>query len=148
MGGGLNKVIYHQNPDSIKFERISDKNGLPNNTIKGILEDDKGCLWISSNKGLTCYDIANNSFSNYEESDGLQDNEFGELACCKLSGEMVFGGVNGLSTFFPEEIISDTTLPEVALTELYLLNRLFFPAKNITVEYFCQTQLVILIKLV
>ena len=90
MGGGLNRLEYHPNPDSIKFKGITVNDGLPNNVIKGILEDDYGFLWISTNKGLTRYDVADNLFVNYDVSDGLQDNEFGELACCKLSdGEML-----------------------------------------------------------
>ena len=91
MGGGLNKVLYHPNPDSIKFKAVTVKDGLPNNVIKGILEDEYGFLWISSNKGLTRYDVADKFFVNYDASDGLQDNEFGELACYRLSdGEILW----------------------------------------------------------
>lgn len=124
MGGGLNKLIYHPNPDSIKFEGITVKDGLPNNVIKGILEDDYGFLWVSSNKGLTRYDVADNLFVNYDVSDGLQDNEFGELACCKLSdGEMLFGGVNGFNAFYPQQIVSDMSTPTLALTDFHILNQ-------------------------
>ena len=124
MGGGLNRMHYHPNPDSITFDAITVKAGLPNNVIKGILEDDYGFLWISSNKGLTRYDVTDNLFVNYDASDGLQDNEFGELACCRLSsGEMLFGGVNGFNAFFPKDIISDMSVPDLALTELHILNR-------------------------
>jgi signal transduction histidine kinase/ligand-binding sensor domain-containing protein/DNA-binding response OmpR family regulator len=124
MGGGLNKLIYHSNPDSIKFKGITVNDGLPNNVIKGILEDDYGFLWISSNKGLTRYDVTDNLFVNYDVSDGLQDNEFGELACCKLSdGEMLFGGVNGFNAFYPQQIVSDMSTPTLALTDFHILNQ-------------------------
>lgn len=123
MGGGLNKINYSDNLDSITFTRFSTSNGFPNDVIKGILEDKDGFLWISSNKGLTRFDPKTSETMNFDISDGLQDFEFGELACCKLSdGMMVFGGVNGFNTFYPEQIIGDMTLPKVAFTDLQVLN--------------------------
>ncbi|WP_066629056.1 hybrid sensor histidine kinase/response regulator transcription factor [Labilibacter marinus] len=123
MGGGLNKLIHHDNPDSIKFERITSKDGLPNDVVKGILEDDNGHLWISSNRGITQYNPQENSFSNFDINDGLQDYEFGELACCRRAdGEMLFGGVNGINAFYPQNIIKDTSTPDVVLTDFQILN--------------------------
>ena len=52
MGGGLNKYLGGDN-----FLRIDISDGLTNNVIKGILEDESGNLWISSNKGLNKYNI-------------------------------------------------------------------------------------------
>ncbi|BAX82072.1 hybrid sensor histidine kinase/response regulator transcription factor [Labilibaculum antarcticum] len=123
MGGGLNKINYKNNIDSISFTRYNTSDGFPNNVIKGILEDSNECLWISSNKGLTRFNPKTNDIMNYDINDGLQDNEFGELACCKLSdGMMIFGGVNGFNTFYPEQIIEDKTPPKVAFTDLQVLN--------------------------
>ena len=47
--------------------------GLPNNSIRGILEDNNGNLWISTNNGLSCYHQAENRFINYTIQDGLID---------------------------------------------------------------------------
>lgn len=124
MGGGLNRVNYHENIDSISFTSYGTSDGFPNNVIKGILEDQEGNLWISSNKGLSKFNTENHSIMNYDVSDGLQDNEFSELACCKLSdGMMIFGGVNGFNTFYPEEINADMLPPKVAFTDLQVLNK-------------------------
>ncbi|MDE5416776.1 ATP-binding protein [Labilibaculum sp. DW002] len=124
MGGGLNKINYNENIDSITFTTYDTSNGFPNDVIKGILEDKNGCLWISSNKGLTRFNPETNEIMNYDISDGLQDNEFGELACCKLSdGMMIFGGVNGFNTFYPEQISEDKLPPKVAFTDLQVLNK-------------------------
>jgi len=123
LGGGLNKMNYHSNPDSIAFERITTKDGLSNNVIKAILEDDYGCLWISSNKGLTRYNMKSKQVTNFGMSDGLQDYEFSELSCCKLqNGQMLFGGVNGINAFYPEAILKDLSVPIVALTDFQILN--------------------------
>lgn len=124
MGGGLNKMNYHSNPDSISFSAYTTANGLPNNSIKGILEDDYGSLWISSNKGLTRFDVKNDIFADFNISDGIQDYEFGELAACKRkSGELIFGGVNGINVYNPIEILNDMVAPKVALTDFQVLNQ-------------------------
>lgn len=52
-GGGLNKLTKNADNGQISFEHFGVKDGLPNNVIKGILEDDQGFLWISTNKGLS-----------------------------------------------------------------------------------------------
>jgi len=124
MGGGLNKINYKNDIDSITFISYTTKDGLPNNIIKGILEDDYGFLWISSNKGLSRFDPSSKNFMNYDISDGLQDFEFGELACCRLrDGMMIFGGVNGFNTFYPEQITGDMSVPKVVFTDLQILNQ-------------------------
>lgn len=132
MGGGLNRMIYNEDPEKIEFEAITTSNGLPNNVIKGILEDDYGYLWLSSNKGLTRFDVEDRLYENYGISDGLQDYEFGELAALKLdNGEMIFGGVNGINVFNPKDIISDMSMPHIALTDLFILNEEILPGAEV-----------------
>lgn len=55
-GGGLNKVIVHKDK-TISFKRYTEKDGLPNNVIKGILDDDQGYLWMSTNNGLSKFNL-------------------------------------------------------------------------------------------
>lgn len=117
MGGGLNRYIKETN----SFERFTTKNGLSNNNIKGIIEDDENRLWVSSNQGLICYNPADNRFLNFSVSDGLQDMEFREMAYLKRkSGELLFGGNNGFNSFFPGKIQIDSTMPDIVFTELQI----------------------------
>ena len=39
-------------PETNQFEHFFEKDGLPDNTIYGILEDDDGVLWVSTENGL------------------------------------------------------------------------------------------------
>lgn len=124
MGGGLNKVKADADLKQVGFECIDTHSGLPNDVIKGILEDENSNLWISSNKGLSRLNPTTWEIMNYDISDGLQDFEFGELACCKLNnGMMLFGGVNGFNAFYPEQIVGDTIPPQVVFTDLQVLNQ-------------------------
>ncbi|MBT9188609.1 two-component regulator propeller domain-containing protein [Zobellia russellii] len=123
-GGGLNKFIPGENGNDDSFISYSLKDGLPNNVIKGILEDREGNLWLSTNMGLSKFDPVNETFKNYNESDGLQDNEFQELACVKRAdGEMLFGGINGFNAFYPEEINDNEQPAETVITDLLVSNK-------------------------
>ncbi|HLO29721.1 MAG TPA: two-component regulator propeller domain-containing protein [Anaerolineales bacterium] len=115
-GGGLN--LYH--PDTESFTYYLEKDGLPNGVVYGILEDDHtGNLWLSTNFGLSRFDPESKTSRNFDMGDGLQSNEFNMNAYAKSSGgEFYFGGVNGLTVFYPSAINDSPYLPEVTLTSL------------------------------
>ncbi len=114
-GGGLNR--YH--PESDSFSYYLDANGLPSNLIYGILEDAAGHLWLSTNYGLSRFDPVHETFRNYTMSDGLQSNEFNLNAYAAApTGEMYFGGINGLTVFHPLNIQDSAYVPPVVLTSL------------------------------
>jgi len=124
MGGGLNRLKSFDKDGKAEFERITTDDGLPNNVVKSILEDDFGNLWISTNKGICKFNPKDRSFENYDVNDGLQDYEFSELTACKrYDGEMVFGGVNGINVFYPSEIEKDSSDAYPAFTNFTVLNR-------------------------
>ncbi|MBB3696852.1 response regulator [Flammeovirga yaeyamensis] len=124
MGGGLNIITPQSSINDLKFEHLSTQNGLPSNVIKAILEDDYGNLWVSSNKGLSKISLDDRRVKNFDVSDGLQDNEFGELTAIKRrNGELIFGGVNGINVFYPHEIVDDKTIADLVFTDLKVLNK-------------------------
>ncbi len=123
-GGGLNKIEFTENPSEIKFKPYTEIDGLPNNVIKGILEDSENNLWLSTNKGLSRFNPKYETFKNYDVNDGLQSNEFQELACLKRqNGEMLFGGVNGFNTFFPENIKDNPHKAKSVITNFFISNK-------------------------
>ena len=65
--------------------------------VHGILEDSDGCIWLSTNKGLTKYNPRNQFFHNYGSPD-LDVTEFSDDAYwkCPYTGKLFFGGINGL----------------------------------------------------
>jgi two-component system sensor histidine kinase ChiS len=119
-GGGLNKF----DPTSETFTHYREQHGLPNDTIYGILEDDQGYLWLSTNNGLAKFDPARETFKNYNVSDGLQSNEFNQGAYYKSErGELFFGGINGFNAFYPEQIKDNPHRPPVVLTSFQIFNK-------------------------
>jgi signal transduction histidine kinase/class 3 adenylate cyclase/FixJ family two-component response regulator len=91
--------------------------------VYGILEDEKGNLWLSTGKGLVKFNLSNNqfehaSFTFYDVNDGLQSDKFNQGAYFKSKdGEMFFGGVNGFSSFFPGKIKINHYIPPVVITD-------------------------------
>ncbi len=118
--GGLNKFDYKAGT----FEHISVQDGLPNEVVYGILPDEDGNLWLSTNKGLSRFNPQAKTFRNFDVFDGLQSNEFNTGAYFKSkSGELFFGGIQGLNSFFPDQIQDNPYVPPIALTNLRLGNR-------------------------
>ena len=114
-GGGLNRFSINEE----KFFHFTEKDGLPNNVVYGILPDDIGNLWLSTNKGLSKFNPRDSSFRNYDVHDGLQSNEFNTGAYFKSkSGEMFFGGIKGLNYFHPIDIKDNPYKPNIVLTNL------------------------------
>ncbi|MEM9679806.1 MAG: ATP-binding protein, partial [Bacteroidota bacterium] len=126
--GGLNKIDLSSDLDKIVFDRFMEKDGLPNNAVKSIEEDIEGNLWLATNRGLTKFDHRKKTFQNHTINDGLQANEFLEIASTqRANGALLFGGVNGFNAFYPLEIVSKTLPPEIVFTKLMVNNELIHP---------------------
>ncbi|MCK4662639.1 MAG: SpoIIE family protein phosphatase [Bacteroidales bacterium] len=126
-GGGLNRMIIKYDSvgnESYYFKYYTEKDGLSNNSIYGILKDDKENLWLSTNKGLSRFNKINEKFRNYFESDGLQGDQFFWGASLKRStGEMLFGGINGFNMFYPDSIHDNLFKPPVLITDFQIFNQ-------------------------
>lgn len=131
-GGGLNR--YNIEDDT--FKRFTEKDGLPNDVIYGILEDEDENLWISTNFGISRFNIATQAFRNYTANDGLQSNEFNQNAFAKSrNGFLYFGGINGFNVFKPSEIKNDPAPPPVVLTGISSQDGLSLLEEDQTSEY-------------
>ena len=128
-GGGLN----YFDEAGRKFYSISKKLGLRDDVIHAIVEDEQQNLWLSTDLGLFKVKIKhfalpfltkNLEITGYTANDGLINNQFSGNAGRRLrSGELIFGGINGLSVFYPHKIIKNMMAPRVALTQILINNK-------------------------
>jgi signal transduction histidine kinase/streptogramin lyase len=101
----------------VKQFRVTE--GLPNNIVYALVLDEKKNLWLSTNLGISYFEIAVNKFTNFTKEDGLQENEFNTHAVLKTKdGRIIFGGVNGLTVVNPE-MVNQT--PKNAILQLIKL---------------------------
>jgi signal transduction histidine kinase len=111
--------IYDANFKFIKH--LTTANGLKDNFIYGVLEDNFNNLWFSHNKGLSTYYVKSGSLKHYSVKDGLQSNEFNTGAYYKdEKGLLYFGGVNGVNVIDPSQIIENKNPPPIAITQIML----------------------------
>jgi len=114
----------------IKFNKQSEtcykyKNVLRQETIYGAVIDDYGDLWLTTNRGLFQLNPETEEIKTYNESDGLPTDEFNFAAFCKnsKSNELIFGSLNGLVVFKPDNILKNTSPPPVVFTDLQIFNK-------------------------
>lgn len=114
---GTSQGLFNISDGKTRF--LTEQDGIPNNTIHGIMEDATHSIWISTNRGLArildphgeCRIIS------YYESDGLQSNEFSDGAFYRSpsDGHFIFGGIAGFNEFDPLSVPSHTYMPELLL---------------------------------
>lgn len=133
---GLSKL----DPKTDNFTNYTIINGLANNFIYGILIDENDNLWISTNDGISRFDQEENKFINYTAMDGLQSNEFNGRSYFKSKdGEMFFGGINGVTAFYPKDVLklSDTRDKTKVVIDKILVNNKIYPyyGGNLSLKY-------------
>ena len=122
---GLNKLLRFEKGRPL-FERFTEKEGMPNNTIHGILEDKEHNLWLSTNKGLAklIHDQSTYRIVSYFKKDGLQNNEFSDGAFYNspTTHQFYFGGISGFNVFNPLEISHSNYMPSLRLDAFFVDN--------------------------
>lgn len=120
---GSRNGLYKLDEKKKEVKRYTVSDGLPDPVVYGILEDHFGRLWLSTDKGLSCFLSGTGMFRNYTAIDGLQSNQFTPQAHCRTaSGELFFGGINGITTFHPERMKDNPYTPSAVITYMKLFN--------------------------
>ncbi len=122
-GGGISIMDV----DSMKFSQLNTETGLSGDDVLGILSDQSGIKWISTNKGIDSYNPANKEkpFTYYNHTDGLQGETYKVNAYYQSAdGEMFFGGDNGFTRFYPNQIKFNPIPPRIGLTYFRINNRI------------------------
>ncbi len=118
---------------------LTEKEGLPNNSVLNILKDNKGLYWLSTYNGIAKWDINTDVIVNYFHSDGLQSNQFNYNAALKLSsGELMFGGINGFNIITPNSSNIYRSHPQLLVTHININN---VPIEKTGVTAFSQNKL-------
>jgi signal transduction histidine kinase/ligand-binding sensor domain-containing protein len=138
--GMENKLVALAPPQYQTQKEWTTQNGLPDNTIYALAVDKKNRLWFSHNKGISM--LYKNAVLTFNKKDGLQENEFNTAAVDQSpDGELFFGGINGVSSFYPDDIIRLAETPSVFLTNLTVSGASYMPdtalwnVENIVLPY-------------
>jgi len=119
-GGGA--VEWDVETNSIR--RYLVKDGLADNLVTGIIEDELGMLWFATGNGLSRLNPKTGTFRNFSKRDGIASNLHHRPAAIKLTnGTLAFGSSEGLTLFHPKDIVSNPVKPPIVITDFQLFNR-------------------------
>ncbi len=113
------------------IRQFNRRNGIVSDMIHGVLEDDEGCIWLSTNKGLAQYDPGHDFFHNYSSPD-LRVIEFCDDAYwkCPLTGRLFFGGVDGVVWIDPSAAVASDYKPRLRFMDLELPDGTLVPLSD------------------
>jgi len=129
--GGLCKLDYLHK----QFTAYSEQQGLANAVVYKVLEDSTGKIWISTNKGISCFDPQKAVFKNYNAHNGLQPSSFYLGSGFRASsGELFFGGLEGFNYFFPGGLQDNKNVPVIVFTDLKIGGSSVMPGKDAAIK--------------
>lgn len=102
---GYGLYCYNYDKDGKQMVKsYTTSNGLANNAVLGIVEDNHGMLWIATANGLSIFNPKTETFSSFSKEDGLLSSQFyfngairnakGEIFLGTDRGMMAMTGVN------------------------------------------------------
>lgn len=118
-GGGI--AVF----DSLKnsFRSFNTDDGLLNNVVLSLTSDQNGNLWVSTNGGISTFNMATETFRNYNEQNVLGQNTFNAKSCLtSASGMIFFGGSNGFDYFNSNGLKENEFIPPIVITGFQLIN--------------------------
>lgn len=111
LGGGL--ANFDIATGNSKIYTTAD--GLSNNTCYGMLKDRLGNLWISTNHGISRFNPKTEQFRIFGPEDGLKIDEFNSDNTYQApDGELFFGGMGGVVSFYPDSLNENLQSHDVA----------------------------------
>ncbi len=116
-----------------QFNHIYEKDGLPNQHIYGIVEDNQNNLWLSTNRGIVKFRPFSD-IKSYDTGDGLPGNEFSGGAYYRdREGRIYFGCPRGFIVFDPDSIADNNYIPPVVITAFKKFNKTYYPGHHISI---------------
>jgi diguanylate cyclase (GGDEF)-like protein len=116
--GGLNRWLpADRKAGRPVFSRYGKRQGMVSNTLHGILEDEVGALWLSSNRGVSRFYPSTGHVRHFDKMNGLPGDEFNFGARFRSTdGTLFFGSTDGLVEFQPSRVRANPHHPSTAVT--------------------------------
>lgn len=104
LGSGALDCTFSRNHKHIKYTATTTLQGLVNNNVNSLIEDNNGDIWAGTEEGISRINTKNHNIKTYQFSNSLQGNVITEDCTLKLKdGRMLFGSYYGLAIITPEK---------------------------------------------
>lgn len=112
------------NPEAKKITTYTEENGLSNNTITDIVQENDEFIWLSTYNGINRYSLENEEILDISSLNNIQKGGFG-VGCLLISkaGSIYAGGTNGINYFDPQEFSRQQKTYPLILKDLIVLNK-------------------------
>jgi signal transduction histidine kinase/DNA-binding response OmpR family regulator len=123
--------LFSYNKKNKSFTNYNDFPGFEEKSVRAIISDNNGYLWVSGGSGLTKLDFKNKKSTNYTKDDGLIVNDFNNNAVFKDgNGELYFGSYEGVNYFNPNQIKKTEKAPRLYFSDFKLFNNSIKPNED------------------
>ncbi len=103
-------------PEEGIIQQFTRADGLPNNTLYAIYEDSGENFWMPSDYGIIRFNKHTHQIKGFTVKDGITHNEFNRISHYRdATGNIYFGGLNGVTAFHPNQFINDSLLNNTPL---------------------------------
>lgn len=119
---GRGICLFH--PETENFTRYDTGNGLPNDVVYQIAEDEDGVFWLTTNNGLARFDLTSGAVKVYTTANGLPSDQFNYRSSFKdKDGTIYFGSIDGFVAFNPKTFSENKYVPSAVITDFLLFNK-------------------------
>lgn len=128
---GLYLLEKNDRQNHLTFKHYGKENGLSNETVQSIIEDNEGSIWISTESGISRLNEKTARFENFVYPNYYNPAIFNELSCWKdESGKLMFGSYNGVYILNPSDIHFNAYAPDVWITGLFINGNPVVPSET------------------
>ena len=125
---GLNRFEIKNSSDvydiEIKNRFYTVNDGLPDNSVNSIVEDEKGNLWLGTGSGISFFDVNEETFTNFSSADGINGTMMNPESALKLNNNFILiGSTKGLNIFDPQKIQLSSYKPNLVITDFQIFNK-------------------------
>ncbi len=129
-GGGISVLVERESSGRPRFRRLGVASGLPNDDVDKLLLDHAGNVWAGTDNGLAVIDPETFAVRALGRADGVViSNYWANSGVTTPQGEVLFGGIGGLTVIRPERLTNWTYRPMVVVTDLRIGGRQVPPGR-------------------
>ncbi len=116
---GSGMLLFDETSNKVSYEMARD---VMESYVYGIINDDNGYFWISTNQGILRVNKRDRTSKLYTKRDGTFCSEFNDGSYYKTKdGNILFGGISGFIEFNPDKIYKNRYVPRIHISS-YLEN--------------------------
>ncbi|NJN77541.1 MAG: hypothetical protein HC803_03785 [Saprospiraceae bacterium] len=119
-GGGL--IRWERKTGKNTYQQFTISDGLSSNTLYAVYEGKEGNLWLPSDYGVIKFNKATKNSKAYLPEDGVNQYEFNRISHYQADdGRLYFGGLNGITAFYPKDVTDTVNTTNIPLEIVELL---------------------------